>query len=59
MTNRLAARAFAPISVAENSLKTYQSENRFMVSVFSVVPSLASLAPERQKVAISRFSRNG
>ena len=32
------------------SLKTHQSENRFMVLIFSVVPLLASLAPERQKL---------
>ena len=33
----------------ENSHKSYpMAENRFIVLVFSVVPSLASLAPERQ-----------
>ena len=53
LINRLkneVARAFATIfGACENSLKTYHMhENRFMVLVFGVVPSLASLAPERQ-----------
>ena len=45
----------AKIRATENSIKTYlcaKSENRFTVSVFSVVPSLASLATERQKVSV-------
>ena len=32
----------------ENAFKTYESENRFIVLLYSVVPSLASLATERQ-----------
>ena len=48
MTNRLAARAFATNSLLVKipSKRTNLRENRFIVSVFSVVPSLASLATE-------------
>ena len=41
------------LCATENAFKTYQSENRFIVLLYSVVPSLASLAPERQLLIIS------